>query len=380
VAGAAGTAVTTNQTTDLTFVVGKSDEVVASEGGTKANVTNEGGIVIGEGGSIPTDDMFLKRISNTLNASTFGPNPADTDLTKRTYTRYAADGSGTTTAGSGAGYLRASVTGGVLTIGNIISTGNRITLSDIQHDLLANLPQASGVGTLATTVGTEAISAASNIASDANLSKPFETTVAGTPSTFNFVPTESNSTILSQLANQYDSISAPNSVSDPDNPININAYLNTGNQLVIANGSSQDITITDTHGLLASIFGAPFAAPPSTITLGKTVTPASTSTVTTPTSTTKIAGILTGSILAVSRAIGETAPLVVIGASTFIQVDPEGPFSKFTTLPAQIYQWTVRPQGAFHNIAAAASLVLLILLLALNATAIVLRNRYSRRL
>lgn len=93
-----------------------------------------------------------------------------------------------------------------------------------------------------------------------------------------------------------------------------------------------------------------------------------------------VAGILTGSILAVSRAIGETAPLVVIGASTFIQVDPEGPFSKFTTLPAQIYQWTVRPQGAFHNIAAAASLVLLILLLALNATAIVLRNRYSRRL
>jgi phosphate transport system permease protein len=93
-----------------------------------------------------------------------------------------------------------------------------------------------------------------------------------------------------------------------------------------------------------------------------------------------VAGILTGSILAVSRAIGETAPLVVIGASTFIQVDPEGPFSKFTTLPAQIYQWTVRPQGAFHNIAAAASLVLLAMLLALNATAIVLRNRYSRRL
>jgi phosphate transport system permease protein len=89
-------------------------------------------------------------------------------------------------------------------------------------------------------------------------------------------------------------------------------------------------------------------------------------------------GVLTGSILAVSRAIGETAPLVVIGASTFIQVDPEGPFSKFTTLPAQIYQWTVRPQGAFHNIAAAASLVLLILLLALNATAIFLRNRFRR--
>jgi len=90
-------------------------------------------------------------------------------------------------------------------------------------------------------------------------------------------------------------------------------------------------------------------------------------------------GVLTGSILAVSRAIGETAPLIVIGASTFIQVDPSGPFSKFTTLPAQIYQWTVRPQGAFHNIAAAASLVLLILLLALNASAIFLRNRYARR-
>ncbi len=92
-----------------------------------------------------------------------------------------------------------------------------------------------------------------------------------------------------------------------------------------------------------------------------------------------VAGILTGSILAVSRAIGETAPLVVIGASTFIQVDPAGPFSKFTTLPSQIYQWTVRPQGAFHNIAAAASLILLAMLLALNATAILLRNRYSRR-
>ena len=89
-------------------------------------------------------------------------------------------------------------------------------------------------------------------------------------------------------------------------------------------------------------------------------------------------GMLTGSILAVSRAIGETAPLVVIGASTFIQVDPQGPFSKFTTLPIQIFQWTVRPQGAFQNIAAAASLVLLALLLSLNATAILLRNRFRR--
>ena len=76
-----------------------------------------------------------------------------------------------------------------------------------------------------------------------------------------------------------------------------------------------------------------------------------------------IAGILTGTILAISRAIGETAPLVVVGASTFITVDPNGPFSKFTILPIQIYQWTARPQEEFRNIAAAAILVLLFLLL-----------------
>lgn len=91
-------------------------------------------------------------------------------------------------------------------------------------------------------------------------------------------------------------------------------------------------------------------------------------------------GILTGTILAVSRAIGETAPLVVVGASTFIVVDPDGPFSKFTTLPIQIYQWTSRPQGEFRNIAAAAILVLLLLLLTLNVSAVLLRNRYRQEL
>jgi phosphate transport system permease protein len=91
-------------------------------------------------------------------------------------------------------------------------------------------------------------------------------------------------------------------------------------------------------------------------------------------------GILTGTILAVSRAIGETAPLVVVGASTFITVDPTGPFSKFTTLPIQIYQWTSRPQDEFRNIAAAAIIVMLALLLTLNATAVLFRNRQSRRL
>ncbi|MBN2503661.1 MAG: phosphate ABC transporter permease PstA [Anaerolineales bacterium] len=93
-----------------------------------------------------------------------------------------------------------------------------------------------------------------------------------------------------------------------------------------------------------------------------------------------IPGILTGTILAVSRAIGETAPLVVVGASTFITVDPDGPFSKFTTLPIQIYQWTSRPQDVFRNIAAAAIIVLLIMLLSLNATAVLLRNRFSQKL
>jgi phosphate transport system permease protein len=93
-----------------------------------------------------------------------------------------------------------------------------------------------------------------------------------------------------------------------------------------------------------------------------------------------IPGILTGTILAISRAIGETAPLVVVGASTAISFDPSSPFSKFTTLPMQIYQWTARPQDEFRSLAAAAILVLLVLLLSLNASAILLRNRFSRRL
>jgi phosphate transport system permease protein len=90
-------------------------------------------------------------------------------------------------------------------------------------------------------------------------------------------------------------------------------------------------------------------------------------------------GILTGTILAVSRAIGETAPLVVVGASTAISFDPSSPFSKFTTLPIQIYQWTSRPQDEFRSLAAAAILVLLVLLLGLNAFAVIVRNRFSRR-
>jgi phosphate transport system permease protein len=90
-------------------------------------------------------------------------------------------------------------------------------------------------------------------------------------------------------------------------------------------------------------------------------------------------GILTGSILALSRTLGETAPLIIVGASTFISVDPSGPFSKFTALPIQIYQWTTRAQSEFHAIAAGAIIVLLVLLLTLNATAILLRNRFQRK-
>ena len=91
-------------------------------------------------------------------------------------------------------------------------------------------------------------------------------------------------------------------------------------------------------------------------------------------------GIFTGTILAMSRAMGETAPLIVVGASTYLSQDPSGPFSMFTALPIQIYNWTTRPQDQFRSIAAAAILVLLIALLSLNAIAIFLRNRYTKKL
>lgn len=89
-------------------------------------------------------------------------------------------------------------------------------------------------------------------------------------------------------------------------------------------------------------------------------------------------GIMTGTIIALSRAIGETAPLVVIGASTYITFDPENIFSKFTALPIQIYQWTARPQDVWRSLAAASIIVLLVLLLSMNAIAVIIRNRYRR--
>lgn len=92
-----------------------------------------------------------------------------------------------------------------------------------------------------------------------------------------------------------------------------------------------------------------------------------------------IGGILTGSILAVSRAIGETAPLITIGALTFVPFLPRNVLDIFTVLPIQIFNWTSRPQDDFRSLAAAGILVLLTILLTINALAIYLRNRYQKR-
>jgi phosphate transport system permease protein len=90
-------------------------------------------------------------------------------------------------------------------------------------------------------------------------------------------------------------------------------------------------------------------------------------------------GILTGLILSMSRAIGETAPLVTIGALTYIPFVPDSIWSPFTALPIQIFNWVSRPQIEFAANAAAGIIVLLVVLLAMNASAIWLRDRYQRR-
>lgn len=89
--------------------------------------------------------------------------------------------------------------------------------------------------------------------------------------------------------------------------------------------------------------------------------------------------ILTGLILAVSRAMGETAPLITIGAWAFITYLPESVMDSFTVLPIQVWVWASRPQTAFHEIAATAIIVLLAVLLTMNAIAIFLRNKYQRK-
>ena len=89
-------------------------------------------------------------------------------------------------------------------------------------------------------------------------------------------------------------------------------------------------------------------------------------------------GIFTGLILAMSRAIGETAPLVTIGALTYIPFAPTGLDSRFTVLPIQIYNWVSRPQAPFLENAAAGIIVLLLLLLTMNSVAVVLRDRFQK--
>lgn len=84
-------------------------------------------------------------------------------------------------------------------------------------------------------------------------------------------------------------------------------------------------------------------------------------------------GILTGIILSLSRAIGETAPLIVMGALTYVAFVPEGPMDEFTTLPIQIFNWTANPQEAFQDLAAASILVLLGILLVTNSIALAIR-------
>lgn len=90
-------------------------------------------------------------------------------------------------------------------------------------------------------------------------------------------------------------------------------------------------------------------------------------------------GILTGNILAASRAIGETAPLITIGALTFVPFLPRNPLDRFTVLPIQIFNWTSRPQPEFHDVAAAGIIVLLAVLLTMNSLAIFLRQRLYKR-
>ena len=90
-------------------------------------------------------------------------------------------------------------------------------------------------------------------------------------------------------------------------------------------------------------------------------------------------GILTGTILAMSRAIGEAAPVIAISALVYLTFIPSHPMERFTVLPIQIYNWVARPQDEFRGLAAAGIIVLLVILLSMNAIAVFLRNKYQIR-
>ncbi len=92
-----------------------------------------------------------------------------------------------------------------------------------------------------------------------------------------------------------------------------------------------------------------------------------------------IPGIMTGVILALSRAIGEAAPLVAVGAMAYVPFVPSGPTDQFSALPIQIFNWAARPKAEFHQIAGAAIIVLLFVLICMNVTAVALRHFYGKR-
>jgi phosphate ABC transporter permease subunit PstA len=92
-----------------------------------------------------------------------------------------------------------------------------------------------------------------------------------------------------------------------------------------------------------------------------------------------VPGIATGTILAISRALGEAAPLLLLGALVVVTYDPNGLLSGFTTMPIQIYNWAGLPQEGFHELASAAIILLLVMILTLNGLAIYIRNHFQRR-
>ena len=91
-------------------------------------------------------------------------------------------------------------------------------------------------------------------------------------------------------------------------------------------------------------------------------------------------GILTGVILAISRAVGETAPLIVVGALAYVPFTPKGPMDEFTVLPIQIFNWVSRPQHAFSVNSAAAIIILLLITFAMNGIAVYYRNRWQKKI